>query len=109
HCMGCPYGGTEILGIVPDFTYTAVENAIRPTIYFLLTYANSITYTQIKLAPDNVVETVAAIESVWRKMGGQGTMRRFFDDEFFQEVYTSVERQAEAFAYLAGIAVFLAS
>jgi putative ABC transport system permease protein len=62
----------------------------------------------IKLSGSQIPETLAAIDAVWQRTGGQGAIKRYFLDVHMQERYVGLLRQAQMFALFAGVAIFLA-
>ncbi len=62
----------------------------------------------VKLRGANIPETLDAMDALWAKAGDGTPIQRTFLNAYVQEMVVAVQRQGQAFAILAGIAVLLA-
>jgi putative ABC transport system permease protein len=98
---------SEVVGVVPDFSLKSIRDEIGPTVYFVNPARNR--YLNVRLTGQQIPETLAAIDRVWRLSGPPKPMTRFFLDEHMQNLYLDMVRQGQVFAIFAGLAVLIAS
>ncbi|OFY51486.1 MAG: hypothetical protein A2Y87_06460, partial [Bacteroidetes bacterium RBG_13_46_8] len=95
----------NVIGVVKDFHYQALRERIYPCVFILKPPQWDWTgYMTIRLAPENMKNTIGEIEKIWNKFTGNEPLEYFFlDDNFrkfyFEEIRTS--RIAVAFSILA--------
>ncbi|MFL6846465.1 MAG: FtsX-like permease family protein [Allosphingosinicella sp.] len=101
--------GAQVVAVVPDFAFQSIETAIEPTLYLPETPARwNGGLVSIKLAGRDVPETLSRIDRLWRATGNEGPIRRAFVSEHIEQLYRSLERNAQLFAVFSGLAIFLA-
>lgn len=88
---GFPSLPSEIVGVVPDFTFRSISEAVPPTIYFV----EPITFSSltIKVQTTSLSETLDAIDKAWAAVKPGMPIHREFVDDYFSELYQSLERQ----------------
>jgi putative ABC transport system permease protein len=95
----------NVIGVVKDFHYQSLRERIYPHVFILKPPEWDWTgYITIRLAPQNMKNTIGEIEKIWDKFTDNEPLEYFFlDDNFrkfyFEEVRTS--RIAVAFSLLA--------
>jgi putative ABC transport system permease protein len=101
----------EIVGVVQDFESLNRNNLrenIVPRIFFVwpsdLRRAGIL---NVKLTGDRIPETLAAIDSLWKKLGPPRSIERAFLDQIIDDVYREFTRLGEIMAVFAAIAVFI--
>ena len=62
----------------------------------------------IRLTGKQMVETLAAIDDVWKKLGEPRAISRRFLDQYYQRLYVDIIQQRRVLGTLCGVAVFLA-
>jgi putative ABC transport system permease protein len=98
-----------IVAVVPDFQFTSVETAAKPTIYVAAPHApGSDGLVSIRLDGRQLPETLAAIDKTWLATGGQKPIERRFLQDRIEELYRDLERSTQLFAGFALLAVLLA-
>jgi putative ABC transport system permease protein len=105
-----PAGSTitgEIAAVVPDFSINAVEEKIRPTIYGGSSRRDEL--ISVKLSGRDIPEILAAIDRLWPATGSKEPINRFFLDDYLQNLYLSVLREAQALGVFAVLGMLLAS
>jgi putative ABC transport system permease protein len=102
---GTTYPTREIIGVVRDFSLAPVTAPVPPTAYVHAPAEYAAVH--LKLSGREVPETLAAIDSLWRRAGGRGTPDRFFIDEDVQRQYLSMLRQGQAFGIFSMLAALL--
>jgi putative ABC transport system permease protein len=97
-----------VAAVVPDFGFQPVSQPIEP--YIISPWMNGYTQRliQIKLDGGRIPETLAAIDRVWRQTGHAGTPDRIFLNDYMQQQYIDLEREAQLFTLVSGIAIFMA-
>ncbi len=92
----------EIIGVVKDFHFQQLHNKIEPLIFMLepkFTYAGF-----IRVRSDNMQQTLANVESVYKKINPEYP----FDYEFMDQQYASMYRSETRIGELAKYAAILA-
>ena len=102
---GTSYEASEIIGVVHDFSLVPVTQRIAPTAYIHAPADYAAVHLQ--LAGRQLPETLAQIDAVWRRTGGQGDPSRFFIDENVRARYLSMLRQAQIFGFVSLLAGLL--
>jgi putative ABC transport system permease protein len=99
---------SEVIGVVPDFALTSVQNRIEAMAYRVSASDPAFNLISVKLTGSQVPETLAAIEALWKQTGAPDPLTHFFADEYIQRLYTSMLREAQLFAGFSALAVLLA-
>jgi putative ABC transport system permease protein len=117
HWLG-PTAQSEIVAVVPDFAVEAVVQRVRPTVYWPIVHASGLSaffVINLKLAGQQIPETLAAIDDLWNRVGQDANatraspIQRFFLRDYIENLYRDVLRQAQTFGIFALVAVALAS
>jgi putative ABC transport system permease protein len=104
--VGQTVGGSEVIGVVEDFSLGSLRKEILPTVYV---YAgNKSDQIHLKLAGRQIPEALQAIDAAWRKAGMNQPLKKFFVDEHIRDLYAADLKQAQIFALFAAVAVLLA-
>ncbi|MEA3064340.1 MAG: putative transport system permease protein [Sphingomonadales bacterium] len=99
----------QVVAVVPDFAFHSVETPIEPTLYLpQRPEAWDAGLVSMKLAGRDVPETLQRIDRLWRATGNEGPIQRAFVSEHIEQLYRSLERNAQLFAVFSGLAIFLA-
>jgi putative ABC transport system permease protein len=96
----------RVVGVVRDFHFTSLRNAIRPMNFFLSTRLNR--FVSIRLGEGSVREILGFVESTWKGLYPDLPFESFFFDSVFDRLYRSEESQRELFGILCVLAVFIA-
>jgi putative ABC transport system permease protein len=96
----------QIVGVMPDFLLGSVEKPIQPTAWFYIPPAFNL--INVKLTGRQMPETLAAIDRLWRATGGTGVINRYFLNDYVQNLYLGLLREAQAFSAFSLITVLLA-
>jgi putative ABC transport system permease protein len=96
----------EVIGVVPDFSLSSVEQPIQPTIY--TQQSKMFDRINLKLSGRNIPEALAAIDALWTRTGNTAGIKRYFVDDHLQSLYLGMLREAQALNVFAGVAVLLA-
>jgi putative ABC transport system permease protein len=95
-----------VVGVIKNFHFTSLRNAIRPMNFFLSTSINR--YVSIKLGEGDIPGTLHFIEDTWKRLYPNLPFESFFLDTVFHRLYRSEERQQQLFGVLSILAVFIA-
>jgi putative ABC transport system permease protein len=105
---------TIIAAVVPDFSFAPVTEPVGATLYtpwstFDKGWDDSgLGLIHIKLAGRDIPETAAAIDRIWAGSDTGARLDRFFLDDYMQQLYQDMTRDAEFFAGCTLLAVILA-
>jgi putative ABC transport system permease protein len=97
----------EIIGVVPDFARDSVRVAIEPVFF---NNSSSAYELNVRLHGQGVPTTLAAIDRLWdRSAPFPGPITRTFFDQYVEDLYRDLERQAALLTVAASLAVVLAA
>lgn len=96
----------EIIGVVKDVHMLSFHHKVEPMAFFWGGWRASL--MSIKVSPQNLPETIDAIESEWKKLYGTEPFIYSFLDEEFEALYTSDERTAKIIGYFTILAIIIA-
>jgi putative ABC transport system permease protein len=123
-----PAAQSVIIGVVPDFAFSAAKEPIRPTIYRSLEHdvaaspksidesggvINWGALIHVRLNGRATSETLREIDSLWiaavrgESQAGPRDIRRFFLRDYLEGLYKDVLKQAQTFGLFSIIAVIL--
>ncbi|HWC55286.1 MAG TPA: ABC transporter permease [Chitinophagaceae bacterium] len=105
------YGDTKgnIIGVLKDFHFESMHQAIIPMIFLLLppsqSYYNNVS---VKIAGNDIASALSYMESTWKKFFPGTPFDYAFLDQKFDKLYASEQRQGTLFTLFACIAIFIA-
>ncbi|SDL48622.1 putative ABC transport system permease protein [Catalinimonas alkaloidigena] len=99
------YLNLEIIGVVEDFHFESMRQAIEP---LCLRLGNSPSVVAVKISSNELPRVLASIEGVWKNLLPYQPMRYTFLDEQFARMYDDVRRTGLIFTAFAGLAVVVA-
>lgn len=94
-----------VVGVVKDFNSTSLETGMRPAV--LGSYKPLYRLINIKIQPQQVKATLAAIEKLWNKTFPESTFEYQFLDEKIASLYKQESRLSQLYQLFAGIAIFI--
>jgi len=103
-----------VIAVVPDFNVDSVSETVRPTVYTPLETASRRFRTDdgvlinVKLRGSAIPQTLVAIDRLLTRAHPDEPVDRQFLDNYIQSLYLSVQRQEQALAVSAAVAVMLA-
>jgi putative ABC transport system permease protein len=101
----------RIVAVVPDFAFDAGLHQIRPALYEGSTDAGTrYRLISVKLTGHDIPETLSAIDRFSADSGtaDESPPERFFLNQYVQNLYLTVLREAQAMGAFAGVAIVLA-
>jgi len=97
---------SQIVGVVRDFTLGSIRTPIEAAIYHV--EPSSTGTILAKLDGRRIPDTLAAINRLWRRAGGDGSPSLAFEDRAVQALYEDVITQGIVIAVCAGLAILIA-
>jgi putative ABC transport system permease protein len=105
-----PARPSEVIGVVPDFTFGSIRQRISAGFFFVgpkTDVLNSVALN-IKLDPAHAAETLKSIDKLWSKISGGMPLQQYFADQFLLRLYIDSIIQGGFVAVCALIAVSIA-
>lgn len=93
-----------IIGVVKDFHIEGFNMEIKPMV---LSTRNRLFWASIKIAPENMSETIANIESTWSKFEPSHPFRYSFLNADFGELFEQQKNFGTMFLYLTILAIII--
>ncbi|HEX5264872.1 MAG TPA: ABC transporter permease, partial [Phenylobacterium sp.] len=105
-----PPRSSEVIGVVPDFTFGSVRQPINASYYYVgpKTDALSSVALNVKLDPARASQTVKDIDRLWAKISGGMPLQQYFADQFMLRLYIDNIIQGGFIAVCALIAISIA-
>jgi putative ABC transport system permease protein len=95
----------RVLGVVNDFHLESLRKEIRPLV--ILPSKNWSSYISIRVAEQDLAQTIAYAEQQWRAMVPDKPFKYFFLDDFYKELYKGDDTTVRLFVLLSGLAIFI--
>jgi len=105
------YGGIsgKVVGIVKDFHFESLHQAITPLLFRLPSVSNSDYHVMsVKVNSRNVQAAVNSLQAVWHKYLPDTPFDFTFLDDKFRQLYNSEQQQGSLFTIFSCIAIFIA-
>jgi putative ABC transport system permease protein len=97
-----------IVGVIKDFHYGKADNLIEPTAFMFWTPGDR-AIINAKIQSDNMLATMAKIESAWKKIDPVHPFRAKFFDEAIEEAYKEFSTMIKVIGFLSFLAISIAS
>ena len=97
----------EIIGVVKDYQYQSLQEAVYPLVIYIGP-ANRYRQVLVKVAPNQIRETVADLEAAWNQITDGVPFEYSFLDEDMDRQYSSDERWGSIINSVAGLTLFVA-
>ncbi len=101
-------GRHTVIGEVKDFNYSSLYNPIAPLIITNNPESGGFSYLSIKVAPGDLLKTMASIQKVWQQFAPTVPFEYRFLDREFDYVYKADISFHEAFVAFSCLAIFVA-
>jgi putative ABC transport system permease protein len=106
---GEPTGEYTIVGVVEDFHYNSLHSPINSFVLLGIPADQRIfANLQIKINPENIAETIAAIEGKWKEFNPQEPMSYYFLDTKLEEMYGNEKTSGQIFSIFSLLAIVIA-
>nr|WP_295922385.1 ABC transporter permease [uncultured Dyadobacter sp.] len=96
-----------IVGVLRDFHYGSLENRIEPVMFRYSAEPGS--FLNVKIVSNDLSETMAGIQSVWRKLDKVHDLDAKFYDEQIEEAYAQFSVIIKIIGFIAFLAICIAS
>ncbi|WP_215223989.1 ABC transporter permease [Echinicola shivajiensis] len=96
----------EVIGVVKDFNYISLHRDIEPLTLPFEAYAGR--YMSVKVKPEDVGNTLAQVEKVWKELAPHRPFVYSFLDDDFNSQYQSDFRFKQLFTSFSVIAILIA-
>jgi putative ABC transport system permease protein len=105
-----PPQSSEVIGVVPDFTFGSVRQPINPSYYYVGPKDDVLgsVALNIKLNPGHTTQAVSGIGRLWAKIGHGMPLQQYFADQFMLRLYIDNIIQGGFVAVCAVIAISIA-
>lgn len=98
-----------IIGVVKDFNFRSLHEEVEPAVLNIHPdYYGGMSHMLVKIRPENVRESIAQIESVWRRTFPQKPFRYSFLDEDISAQYQDERRWSKILTYSSSLAILIA-
>ena len=101
-----PLRPSQIIGVVPDFSFASVRTPIDGSLYYV--DPRFLLWITVRLNGGDVPGTLAAVDRVWKQSGHQVPMQRMFEDQSMRALYDDVVTQGFVVAGSACVALLIA-
>ncbi len=100
-----PEDALNIVGVVNDYHQASLKEAAEPMV-FLLSGSNTEYYT-MKVSTQNLSQTIAYVEDIWKEVFPGNPFSYFFLDEYFNRQYQNEQRFSRLIQVFAVLALFI--
>jgi len=97
---------SEVIGVVPDFQTSSIREPIEPAAFYVDPPHNRA--ISIKLSGGDIPQSLASIDSLWKKMDNGYPISPVFLDQRLQDKYSDLTQHAHLLAVFAAVAVSIA-
>lgn len=94
-----------VVGVVKDFHFESLQEEIDPLGIQLASFGGNLS---LRIRPDDMPNTLAAIEAAWRTFAPEEPFEYSFLDTNFDQLYAAEQRTGQLFTTFAGLAIFIA-
>jgi putative ABC transport system permease protein len=91
--------------VVQDFNFESLRDRLDPLVMHL---GNSPSIVSVKIKTDDIKNTLAQINAVWKSFSPNQSIRYSFMDEQFANMYADVQRMGRIFTSFAVLAIIIA-
>ena len=106
--IGKRFDGGTVVGIVKDFHFEPLREAIKPIFFRVMTDNNASFFLSIKIKSEDIPASLAFIDKTWKKFSPDYPFSYTFVDSAVENLYRSEQRIGNAFMYFSLIAIFIA-
>jgi putative ABC transport system permease protein len=96
----------EVIGVFEDFQIGSVRSETPNAAFFF--HSEQVGVMSVKLAGQNIPETLVAIDNIWREYGDPKPIQSRFFEEALDSMYRNVSRQAQLLGIYTIVAIIIA-
>jgi len=93
-----------VIGIVKNFNFQSLKNEVTPLVFIL---GQNLPYYYVRLNPGNYDESIAAIESLWKRHSDVSFDYTFYDEKY-NSLFVEETKLGNLFSIFTGLALFIA-
>jgi putative ABC transport system permease protein len=98
-----------VIGVVKDFHFQSLHQSISPMFFYKNTAPNDVNnLISVRVAPDNIQQTIGRIEGVWERFLPNQPFKFSFLDRDLTALYQSERVAQKVFGVFAMLAIFIA-
>jgi putative ABC transport system permease protein len=103
------YLPSQIIGVVPDFTFGSVKDEVQPSYFYVgRKYLLTSAVLNIRLDPAQMTTTIPRIDKIWNDVSHGAPLQQFFASQFMLRLYVNTLIQGAFIAVCSLIAVSVA-
>jgi putative ABC transport system permease protein len=96
----------RVIGVIKDFHLNSLKENISPIVIHIFPFGYATLTFRIK--SENIPETIAHLESTWKKFNADWPFEYRFIDDNFDQLYKSEEKLATLFTFFTAFTIFVA-
>jgi putative ABC transport system permease protein len=96
----------EVIGVVKDFHFLSLAEPITP-LSLVIPKDFRLNYVLVRIAPDNIVPTMALLDRIWKKINPQSEFQGSFLDENNERLYEAEAAMGKIFTSAASLTIIL--
>ncbi|MFK7844496.1 MAG: ABC transporter permease [Rhodothermales bacterium] len=94
-----------VIGVIEDFNFRSLHSSVEPMVMFMGDIRNLL----IRISPDQMPETIAALEATWQSLAPDVPFSYSFLDDDLNTAYQNEQRWSKIIGYAAFLAILVAS
>ncbi len=99
----------NVIGVIRDFHFESLHQAIAPTILFINpNFSSRNRFLSMEVSPTEVGSTIAHVQSMFARVPTETPFEYFFLDDDFARQYQQDEKMMEVYGNVAGLTIFVA-
>lgn len=99
------FRSVTIVGVVEDFHFRSMHEPIGPFIFRV--YKPWLSYLFVRIRPENMQDTIGAVEALWARVTGGYPFEYEFLDEAYSRLYRSERQQEQLFNVFGLLAILI--
>ena len=96
-----------VIGVVKDFHHRSLHKVIEPAMFTWDESGYGFQLINIKIAPQDINASIAAIEKVWKRIASDFPFEFEFLDQSLQALYRREQRVQQVVGYFSVVAIFI--
>ncbi|HOZ86484.1 MAG TPA: ABC transporter permease, partial [Bacteroidia bacterium] len=96
----------KVVGVVKDFNYSSLHNGISPLLIHI--FPSFHRRLSVRLRPEDIPETVSALESVWKNTIAESPFKYAFMEENYNNLYIAEKNMKSVLSAFTILSVFVA-
>ncbi|MDP9081119.1 MAG: ABC transporter permease [Bacteroidota bacterium] len=97
----------EVVGVIQNFHQTSLKDDYTPLVVRAID-PSSVSHYEVKFNNNNLPQTIAGVEKIYKNVFPEAAFQYFFLDEFFDQQYKVEQHFGQVFSLFSGFAIFVA-